>query len=70
MNKEELTERHNLVKSETWLKIRSLLFDEIQELAGSDIEPLKLQGLILATKIVDGWEKKYQQAVIRANKEE
>lgn len=60
MNKEEALAKHDLIVSKQWVEIRNLLFDEIENLSGSDIEPLELKGMLRTIRLADGWEAKYK----------
>ena len=68
MNRDELTERYNLVTSKEWQGIRQRLLNEIV-LKSQTNEPVILQGMLKSINTVDSWEKDFLDAKEKFNRE-
>ena len=68
MNRDELTERYNLVTSKEWQGIRQRLLNEIV-LKSQTNEPVILQGMLKSINTVDSWEKDFLDTKEKFNRE-
>lgn len=68
MDRDELTNRYNLVTSDEWQGIRQRLLNEIV-LKSQTNEPIILQGMLKVINTVDSWEKDFLDAKEKLDRE-
>lgn len=64
MNKQEITEKNNLSKSNEWKKIRLYLFEEIKNKASmSASDGVSIKAMLKTIDMIDKWQNDYLNAV-------
>lgn len=69
---QDLTTKYELVTSDVWPRVRTLMLNHVVSLANSSVDPLIIQGMLKNIADTDRWEQDFlaeKERITKAKKE-